>query len=66
MPIRLFRALAAVAMGCWLMTGVALADGKVALVIGNAAYQKSPLANPINDAKAIARRSRKPGSKCNS
>ena len=55
MPIRLFRAIAAAAMGCWMMTGVALADGKVALVIGNAAYQKSPLANPINDAKLVAK-----------
>ena len=36
------------------MTSVALADGKVALVIGNSAYQKSPLANPINDAKLLA------------
>src|SRR5687768_14530983 len=54
MPIRPFRALAAFAMGCWLMTGVALAQGRVALVIGNSTYQKDPLANPINDAKAIA------------
>ena len=52
--VRLFRALAAFALGCWVMTGIALAEGRVALVIGNSAYQTSPLANPINDAKAIA------------
>src|SRR5437667_5916275 len=55
MPIRLFRAVAAFAVGCWVMTGVALAEGRVALVIGNASYQTvTPLVNPINDAKAIA------------
>src|SRR5262245_10771049 len=54
MPIRLFRAVAAFAIGCWVMTGVALAEGKVALVIGNSTYQKNPLANPINDAKLLA------------
>ena len=54
MPIRPFRALAAFAMGCWLMTGVALAESRIALVIGNSTYLKDPLANPVNDAKAIA------------
>lgn len=34
----------------------AAADGsRVALVVGNAAYAQSPLANPINDATAVAR-----------
>ena len=31
---------------------------RVALVIGNAAYQGSPLANPVNDARAVAARLR--------
>jgi glutamate/aspartate transport system substrate-binding protein len=31
-------------------------ESRVALVIGNAAYQKSPLRNPVNDARAIADR----------
>ena len=32
----------------------ALAERRVALVIGNAAYKEAPLANPVNDARAIA------------
>jgi uncharacterized caspase-like protein len=31
-----------------------IADKRVALVIGNSAYQKSPLKNPVNDASDIA------------
>ncbi len=34
-------------------------DGRVALVIGNAAYKVSPLANPVNDATDVAERLRK-------
>ena len=34
---------------------------RVALVIGNAAYQGSPLANPVNDARAVAARLRRLG-----
>lgn len=30
-------------------------DQRVALVIGNSAYKEAPLANPVNDARAIAR-----------
>jgi carboxyl-terminal processing protease len=33
-----------------------LAEKRVALVIGNAAYERSPLRNPVNDARAIADR----------
>jgi hypothetical protein len=33
-------------------------ERRVALVIGNAAYDKFPLSNPLNDAKAIAQRLR--------
>ncbi len=36
--------------------GEALAGGRVALVIGNAAYASAPLANPVNDARAMASR----------
>ncbi len=37
------------------LPATAWAEGKVALVIGNAAYENSsPLANPINDARAVA------------
>lgn len=37
------------------LAGAALAETRIALVIGNSAYQKAPLANPRNDAQAIAR-----------
>lgn len=47
-------AVAIVAMGS---VAEAVAGGRVALVIGNAAYQNvAPLANPRNDAEALARR----------
>jgi hypothetical protein len=37
------------------MCGAALAESRLALVIGNSAYQTvSPLPNPVNDAKAMA------------
>ncbi len=29
-------------------------ESRVALVIGNAAYARSPLRNPVNDARAVA------------
>jgi uncharacterized caspase-like protein len=50
----------AVALGCGLIVlslsaNTALADKRVALVIGNSAYQNAPkLDNPVNDAAAIA------------
>lgn len=34
------------------------ADARVALVIGNASYRGAPLANPVNDARAVAERLR--------
>jgi uncharacterized caspase-like protein/formylglycine-generating enzyme required for sulfatase activity len=37
------------------------AEKRVALVIGNAAYKSGPLANPVNDARAIANRLRSLG-----
>jgi uncharacterized caspase-like protein len=40
---------------CWIGCGPALAEKRVALVIGNSAYQKvAKLANPANDAAAVA------------
>jgi uncharacterized caspase-like protein/formylglycine-generating enzyme required for sulfatase activity len=37
------------------------AEKRVALVIGNAAYKSGPLANPVNDARAMAKRLRSLG-----
>jgi Caspase domain len=43
------------AMALVLVCQPALADKRVALVLGNAAYQNvTPLANPVNDAAVIA------------
>jgi uncharacterized caspase-like protein len=39
----------------------ALAQKKVALVIGNAAYKEAPLKNPVNDARAMAVKLRQVG-----
>jgi uncharacterized caspase-like protein len=40
---------------CWLGCGSAFAEKRVALVIGNSAYQNVPkLSNPVNDAAAVA------------
>jgi uncharacterized caspase-like protein len=39
----------------------AVAEKRVALVIGNAAYKSGPLVNPVNDARAIANRLRSLG-----
>ncbi len=36
-------------------------ERRIALVIGNAAYRDSPLANPVNDARAVARALRQVG-----
>ncbi|MCB1930699.1 MAG: caspase family protein [Rhodocyclaceae bacterium] len=45
-----------VAAAAWLPgAAAAVADGgRVALVIGNAAYRQAPLKNPVNDARAVA------------
>ncbi len=39
---------------CLLWSLPALADKRIALVIGNGSYKESPLRNPVNDAKAMA------------
>jgi hypothetical protein len=45
------------------MRGVSLTEDRVALVIGNAAYKRDPLDNPVNDARLIARTLDKAGFK---
>jgi hypothetical protein len=45
--------LAVVALAA-MLTQPALAERRVALVIGNAGYEVGPLRNPVNDAKAVA------------
>src|SRR5262252_8519895 len=37
------------------MRGVSLTEQRIALVIGNAAYKRDELDNPVNDARLIAR-----------
>ena len=47
--------LAAIAFSLWIAASAAQAEKRVALVIGNAAYQNTPaLPNPINDAEDMA------------
>lgn len=41
-------------MAVLILLAPAAAETRVALVIGNSAYQRSPLANPRNDAQAVA------------
>jgi uncharacterized caspase-like protein len=38
----------------WLWAGVAIAETRVALVIGNAEYRNEPLKNPVHDARLMA------------
>jgi len=50
-----FRAFVFLALASWLGCGSAFAEKRVALVIGNSAYQKvAKLPNPANDAAAVA------------
>jgi uncharacterized caspase-like protein len=50
-----FRLLLFLTASVWLGCGPALAEKRVALVIGNSAYQKvAKLSNPANDASAVA------------
>jgi len=53
----LFRCLVAVAMAVAILgsdAAPATTPGKVALVIGNAAYPEAPLRNAVNDAREVA------------
>ncbi|MDH2350683.1 caspase family protein [Bradyrhizobium sp. SSUT18] len=48
------RALASLVLASWLGCSPAVADKRVALVIGNSAYKNAPrLANPVNDAGLV-------------
>jgi uncharacterized caspase-like protein len=54
MPSRFLLALAALASTCWIGMGQALAENRLALVIGNSDYTSvTVLPNPANDAKAM-------------
>ena len=47
-------ALVLIVFGATTMTTAAVPEPRVALVIGNSAYDTSPLKNPANDARLIA------------
>jgi hypothetical protein len=53
--IGVWRVAGLLALGAYLLGGPALAETRLALVIGNSSYKSvTPLPNPVNDAKAIA------------
>jgi uncharacterized caspase-like protein len=54
MSLRNLVKLAALATTCWMSVGQALAENRIALVIGNSSYiSVTALPNPANDAKAM-------------
>src|SRR5437588_7606523 len=56
MSLRTLIKLAALASTCWMSIGDALAESRMALVIGNSNYTTvTALPNPANDAKAMAK-----------
>ncbi len=56
MSLRFLLKFAALASTCWISVGAALAESRIALVIGNSDYTSvSALPNPINDARAVTR-----------
>jgi uncharacterized caspase-like protein len=56
MSLRFFIKLAALASTCWMSIGDALAENRIALVIGNSSYTSvTALPNPANDAKAMTK-----------
>ncbi len=58
------KLLLALLASVWLLVAAvpaAAAEARVALVIGNGAYKESPLANPANDARAMAQALREAG-----
>src|SRR5271154_5721528 len=60
--MRTLRAVIIAFLSCWLFSQPALAEKRVALVIGNSTYKSvSPLRNPANDAAAIAAMFKKAG-----
>ena len=55
MSLRFLLKFAALASTCWISVGAALAENRIALVIGNSDYTSvSALPNPINDARAVS------------
>jgi uncharacterized caspase-like protein len=55
MSFRTIARIAALVSACLINVGPALAENRIALVIGNASYASvNPLVNPTNDAKAMA------------
>jgi len=55
-PFRVLIRIAALATTCWFGVGHALAETRMALVIGNSHYTNVPaLPNPANDARAVAK-----------
>ena len=55
MSFRFVAKIAALASACWMSVGAALAENRIALVIGNANYAAvSSLPNPANDAREMA------------
>src|SRR5215208_2720233 len=55
MSFRVVAKIAALACACWMSVGAALAENRIALVIGNANYAAvSSLPNPANDAREMA------------
>jgi hypothetical protein len=56
MSVRFLIKLATVASTCWFGISDALAENRIALVIGNSNYTSvAPLPNPAHDANAIAK-----------
>src|SRR5215208_869125 len=56
MSFRLLLKVAALASICWMSIGDALAENRIALVIGNSNYATvTALPNPANDAKAMTK-----------
>ena len=57
--------IAALSLGLLVTTGVAKAEQRVALVMGNGAYAKLPkLQTPADDAKAMRSEERRVGKEC--
>ena len=53
LPSSIARWLAILLVFCGVIPALA-AEGRVALIIGNAAYTQKPLKNPVNDAEDLA------------
>jgi hypothetical protein len=54
-PVRTFAAAVIALAACAAASAQARPEPRIALVIGNAAYREAPLANPVNDARDVAK-----------